>query len=126
MTYVMNNQTIDKQTLKEEVEDLSSYIHEANFLTSQYEQKKITFIYTRIQSQYLAKKTTNFVDVLTKKDVPKKYDKDVADISIISIKLESVFTKLSSSHGDTEALKNTKNKLVTLQKEIKKLSKNYE
>jgi hypothetical protein len=126
ITYVLSNQTLDKQELKEETNDLSSYISETEYMIKQYKDGKITFIYTKTQVQYIAKKTKSFIDESSTKDVSLKYQTNVSDIEKLIIRFSSLLSKVSSSHGDRKIIDDTNGELAALKKEVKTAQKKYE
>jgi hypothetical protein len=70
---LISSQPLDKESLKENISDLASYVNESNFIMQQYQAHKVPFIYTKVQLQFINKKVTSLFDETSATDIPKQY-----------------------------------------------------
>src|SRR5581483_3526590 len=114
-----STQSIDTETIKQQLHSLNSYSNESTLILGEYENNHIPFTYVKTQSEHINKKVIEFYDTIASSSLPDSNTTKVKDLEPLAFELSLNLVHISSSEGDKEKLKKIENNLKKLQTKIK-------
>jgi hypothetical protein len=113
------DQTFDNQTYHSQWEDLMSYRNETSIVLDQYFNNKISFTYTKVQAEHLNEKVYEFYKKIASDKIPSSQFKKVTAMEKVVFALSYNLKQIQSSQNDKKALKQIKNNLTVISKQLK-------